>query len=167
MIKDNVRDAINAQMNREFFSSYLYLAMAGYFESVNLRGFAKWMQVHAQEEYAHGMKFYSYLVDQGARVSLAAIEAPSHEWANPLAAFEQVLGHEQKVTGRIHDLMELAMSEMDHATAGMLQWFVSEQVEEEANATEIVFKMKLASAEKGAVLLYLLDRELGKRGKSS
>lgn len=167
MIKDNVRDAINAQMNREFFSSFLYLAMSGYFESVNLRGFAKWMQVQAQEEHAHGMKFYGYLVEQGARVALAAIEAPQSEWANPLAAFEHALGHEQKVTTRIHDLMELAMSEMDHATAGFLQWFVSEQVEEEANATEIVFKMKLASAENGAVILYLLDHELGKRGKSS
>jgi len=167
MIKDNVRDAINAQMNREFFSSFLYLAMAGYFESVNLRGFSKWMQVQAEEEYAHGMKFYGYLVEQGARVSLAAIEAPQSEWTNPLDAFEHTLGHEQKVTARIHDLMELAMSERDHATAGFLQWFVKEQIEEEASATEIVFKMKLASAEKGAVLLYLLDHELGKRGKSS
>ena len=167
MIKDNVRDALNAQMNREFFSSYLYLSMAGYFESVNLKGFSRWMQVQAQEEHAHGMKFYGYLVEQGSRISLAAIEAPQAEWANPLAAFEHALGHEQKVTARIHDLMELAMSEMDHATAGFLQWFVSEQVEEEANATEIVFKMTLASAEKGAVLLYLLDHELGKRGKSS
>jgi ferritin len=166
MIKDNIRDAINAQMNREFFSSYLYLSMSAYFESVNLKGFAKWMQVQAHEEYAHGMKFYGYLVDQGARVSLDAIEAPQSEWANPLAAFEHALMHEQKVTARIHDLMELAMSEMDHATPGFLQWFVKEQVEEEASATEIVFKMKLASAEKGAVLLYLLDHELGKRGKS-
>jgi len=167
MIKDNVRDAINAQMNREFFSSFLYLSMAGYFESVNLRGFARWMGVQAKEEHAHGMKFFDYLVEQGARVHLPAIEASQSDWANPLEAFEHALGHEQKVTGRIHDLMELAMSEMDHATAGFLQWFVSEQVEEEANATEIVFKMKLASAEKGAVLLYLLDHELGKRGKSS
>jgi len=167
MIKDNVRDALNAQMNREFFSSCLYLAMAGYFESVSLKGFAKWMLAQAQEEHAHGMKFYGYLVEQGARVHIAEIEGPQAEWANPLDAFEHALGHEQKVTARIHDLMELAMSEMDHATAGFLQWFVSEQVEEEANATEIVFKMKLASAEKGAVLLYLLDHELGKRGKSS
>jgi ferritin len=167
MIKDNVRDALNAQMNREFFSSSLYLAMAGYFESVNLKGFAKWMQVQAKEEHAHGMKFYGYLVEQGARVHIAAIEGPPAEWVNPLDAFEHALGHEEKVTARIHDLMELAMSEMDHATAGFLQWFVKEQVEEEATATEIVFKMKLASAEKGAVLLYLLDHELGKRGKSS
>ncbi|MDD1661889.1 MAG: ferritin [Methanomicrobiales archaeon] len=167
MIKDNIRDAINAQMNREFFSSFLYLSMSAYFESVNLRGFARWMQVQAQEEHGHGMKFYGYLVEQGARVALEAIEAPQTEWTNPLAAFEHALGHEQKVTARIHDLMELAMSEMDHATSGFLQWFVSEQVEEEAVAGEIVFKMKLASAEKGAVLLYLLDHELGKRGKSA
>jgi ferritin len=166
MIKDNVRDAINTQMNREFYSSFLYLSMAAYFESMQLKGFSRWMQVQAKEEHAHGMKFFDYLVDQGARISMAPIEAPPAEWATPLQAFEHALGHEQKVSGLIHDLMELAMSEMDHATAAMLQWFVSEQVEEEANAGEIVFKMKLASAEKGAVLLYLLDHELGKRGKS-
>ena len=166
MIKDNVRKALNTQMNREFYSSFLYLSMAAYFESVNLKGFSRWMQVQAKEEHAHGMKFFDYLVEQGARISMAAIEAPAAEWATPLAVFEHALGHEQKVTARIHGLMELAMSEMDHATAGFLQWFVKEQVEEEARAGEIVFKMKLASAEKGAVFLYLLDHELGKRGKS-
>jgi len=166
MIKDHVRDAINTQMNREFYSAFLYLSMAGYFESMNLKGFSKWMQIQAVEEHAHGMKFFGYLVDQGARIAMEAIEAPPADWGTPLEAFEHALGHEQKVTALIHDLMELAMSESDHATAGFLQWFVKEQVEEEANATEIVFKMKLASAEKGAVLLYLLDHELGKRGKS-
>jgi ferritin len=167
VIKDNVRDAINTQMNREFYSSFLYLSMAAYFESMQLKGFSTWMQVQAKEEHAHGMKFFEYLVEQGARIAMAPIEAPPAEWVTPLEAFEHALGHEQKVTARIHDLMELAMSEMDHATAAMLQWFVSEQVEEEANAGEIVFKMKLASAEKGAVLLYLLDHELGKRGKNA
>ena len=167
MIKDNVRDAINTQMNREFYSSFLYLAMAAYFESMNLKGFSHWMQVQAKEEHAHGMRFFDYLVDQQSRISMEAIEAPPAEWATPLAAFEHALGHEQKVTGLVHDLVELAMSEMDHATATMLQWFVKEQVEEEANTNEIVFKMKLASAEKGAVLLYLLDQELGKRGKNT
>lgn len=161
MIKDNVRDAINTQMNREFYSSFLYLSMAAYFESVNLKGFSTWMQVQAKEEHAHGMKFFGYLVDQGARIPMAAIEAPPAEWETPLGAFEHALGHEQKVTGLIHDLVELALSERDHATAGMLQWFVSEQVEEEANATEIVFKTKLASAEKGTALLYLLNHESG------
>jgi ferritin len=167
MINNSVRDAINAQMNREFYSSTLYLAMAAYFESMNLKGFSAWMQVQAKEELAHGMKFYHYLVEQGARISMAAIEAPHAEWATPLAAFEHALGHEEKVTAHIHDLMELAMREKDFATAGFLGWFVKEQVEEEANAVEIVFKMKLASAEKGAVLLYLLDHELGKRGKTA
>jgi ferritin len=167
MIKDSVRNAINTQMNREFYSSYLYLSMAAYFESMNLKGFSTWMQVQAKEEMAHGMKFYGYLVEQGARVSLSAIEAPRGEWDTPLAAFEHALGHEQKVTAHIHELMELAMKEKDFATAGFLGWFVKEQVEEEANAGEIVFKMKLASAEKGAMLLYMLDHELGKRGKTA
>jgi ferritin len=167
MIKDSVRNAINTQMNREFYSSYLYLSMAAYFESMNLKGFSTWMQVQAKEEMAHGMKFYGYLVEQGARVSLSAIEAPRGEWDTPLAAFEHALGHEQKVTAHSHELMELAMKEKDFATAGFLGWFVKEQVEEEANAGEIVFKMKLASAEKGAMLLYMLDHELGKRGKTA
>jgi ferritin len=166
MIKDNVRDALNTQMNREFYSSFLYLSMAAYFESMNLKGFSAWMQVQAKEEHAHAMKFFDYLVGQGARISMAAIETPPAEWSTPLEAFEHALGHEQRVTRLIHDLVELAMSEMDHATALMLQWFVSEQVEEEMQAAEIVFKMKLASAENGAVLLFLLDQELGKRGKA-
>jgi ferritin len=167
MIKDSVRDAINAQMNREFFSANLYLAIAAYFESMNLKGFSTWMQVQAKEELAHGMKFFHYLVEQGARISIAAIEGPRVDWETPLAAFEHALGHEEKVTAHIHGLMELAMKEKDFATAGFLGWFVKEQVEEEANAGEIVFKMKLASAEKGAVLLYHLDHELGKRGKTA
>jgi ferritin len=167
MIKDSVRDAINAQMNREFYSSSLYLAMSAYFESMNLKGFSAWMQVQAKEELAHGMKFFHYLVEQGARINITAMEAPRVDWETPLAAFEHALGHEEKVTAHIHQLMDLALKEKDFATAGFLEWFVSEQVEEEANAGEIVFKMKLASAEKGVVLLYLLDHELGKRGKTA
>jgi len=166
MIKDSVRDAINAQMNREFYSASLYLAMAAYFESMTLKGFSAWMQVQAKEELAHGMKFYHYLVEQGARIRIAAMEAPRGEWGTPLEAFEHALGHEQKVTARIHELMELAMKERDHATIGFLGWFVKEQVEEEANATEIVSKLQLAAAG-GAAVLYLLDHELGKRGKAA
>jgi ferritin len=165
MIKNSVRDAINAQMNREFYSANLYLAMAAYFESMSLRGFSTWMQVQAKEEQAHGMKFYGYLVEQCARIGMEALPAPQGEWDTPLAAFEHALAHEQKVTGHIHDLMNLAMKEQDHATAGMLQWFVKEQVEEEANATDNVTKLQLATAG-GATLLYLVDHELGKRGKS-
>jgi ferritin len=164
MIKDNVRDALNAQMIREFFSSYLYLSMSAYFESINLRGFAAWLKVQAQEEMGHGMKFYGYLVDQGARITLKAIEGPKAEWASPLEAFEHVLAHEQKVTAHIHDLAALAASEKDYATSNFLQWFVNEQVEEEMNAGEIVYKLKLATAEKGVALLFMMDHHLGKRG---
>ena len=166
MIKDSVRDAINAQMNREFYSANLYLAMAGYFEDMNLKGFSAWMQVQAKEEQAHGMKFYGYLVEQCARIAIEALPAPQQEWGTPLAAFEHALAHEQKVTGHIHDLMDLAMKERDYATATMLQWFVKEQVEEEANATENVTKLQLATAG-GATLLYVVDQELGKRGKTA
>ncbi len=166
MIKDSVRDALNAQMNREFYSANLYLAMAAYFESMSLKGFSAWMQVQAKEEQAHGMKFYGYLVGQCARIAMEAIPAPKAGWETPLAAFEHALAHEQKVTGHIHDLADLAMKEKDHATAEFLQWFVKEQVEEEANATENVSKLQLATAG-GAALLYLLDQELGKRGKAA
>jgi ferritin len=164
MIKDNVRDALNAQMVREFFSSYLYLSMSAYFESINLRGFAAWLKVQAKEEMAHGMKIYDYLVDQCARVSLKPIEGPKTDWASPLDAFEHVLAHEQKVTAHIHDLVDLAAAEKDYATFNFLQWFVNEQVEEEANASDIVYKLKLASVEKGVALLFMMDHRLGKRG---
>jgi ferritin len=164
MIKDNVRDALNAQMVREFFSSYLYLSMSAYFESINLRGFAAWLKVQAKEEMEHGMKFYDYLVDQGARVTLKPIEGPKTEWASPLEAFEHALAHEQKVTGHIHGCVDLAAAEKDYATFNFLQWFVNEQVEEEQNAGDIVYRLKLASVEKGVALLFMMDHHLGKRG---
>ena len=161
MMKESVQEALNKQMNRELYSSYLYTAMAAYFESISLRGFAKWMRIQAKEEYGHGMKFFDYLVERGATVKFMAIDAPPMKWDSPLKVFEEAYKHEQKVTAWIYELVNLAIKEQDHATNNMLQWFVKEQVEEEANANEIVDKIKMLGPEGHAILW--VDHELGKR----
>jgi ferritin len=161
MLNEKIEKALNNQLNAELYSSYLYLSMAAYFQSVNLSGFANWMSVQAKEEWAHGMKFYNFINERGGRVVLQAIDAPPSEWDSPLAVFEAVFGHEQKVTGLINDLVELALKERDHATNIFLQWFVTEQVEEEDSANDIVQKIKLMGDAKGA--LFMMDRELGQR----
>ncbi len=161
MIKAKIQDALNKQLNAELYSSYLYLSMAAYFESVSLKGFANWMRVQAREELVHAMKFYAYINERSGRVNLASISAPSAQWDSPLAAFEQVYEHEQKVTGLINDLVTLAVSEADHATNNFLQWFVAEQVEEESSADEIVQKLRLLGEDRSG--LFMLDQELGQR----
>jgi len=122
-----MEQALNNQLNAELYSSYLYLAMAAHFESTSLKGFANWMTVQAQEELAHAMKFYNYIVERGGRVRLAAIAEPVAEWDSPLAVFQAVYAHEQKVTGLINDLMKLAREEQDNACEIFLQWFVTER----------------------------------------
>ncbi len=156
-----MQDAINKQINREYFSSYLYLSMAAYFESAGLKGFSNWMRVQALEEMVHVMKFYDFLLQRGGTVTLLDIEAPQSKWTSPLNAFEYAYAHEQKVTGMINDLLTLSNSEKDHATANFLQWFVNEQVEEEASASEIAQKLKLISSSSEG--LFMLDRELAAR----
>jgi len=161
MIKETIQDAINRQINRELYSAYLYTAMSAYFETLTLRGASKYMRVQANEERAHAMKFFDYIVERGGTVKLTAIDAPPVKWESPLKVFEEAYKHEQKVTGWINDLVNLAIKEQDHATNNMLQWFVREQVEEEANAAEIVEKIKMLGPEGHAFLW--LDHELGKR----
>lgn len=161
MISDKLQDAINEQINKEIYSAYLYLSMSAYFDSENLPGFANWMNVQYQEEMTHAMKLYNYLHERLGRVKLKAIDGPETEWKSPLACFEAVYAHEQKVTGLINDLMDLAIEEKDHAAKGFLQWFVDEQVEEEASADEVVQKIKLMKDMPGA--MYMLDKELGQR----
>ena len=161
MISKKMEDALNNQVNAELYSAYLYLSMAACFESMNLPGFANWMRVQTQEETTHAMKIYDYICERGGRVMLKAIEAPPANWKSPLAAFEAALKHEQKVTGLINNLVNLAVAGKDHATQIFLQWFVSEQVEEEKSADEIVQKLKLTKNMPGA--LYMLDKEMGQR----
>lgn len=161
MISKSIEKALNDQINAELYSSYLYLSMMSYFESVNLGGFATWMRAQTQEEIMHAMKMYDFVNERGGRVLLQAIDAPPSEWDSPLAAFEAAYAHEQLVTGRINDLVNLAMEEKDHATNAFLQWFVNEQVEEEASADNVVQNLKVAQNAPGA--LFIIDRELGQR----
>ena len=161
MINKKIEKAINDQINAELYSSYLYLSMAAYFESINFSGFAQWMHVQAKEETNHAMKFFGYVFEKGGRVTLKAIDGPPTEWKSPLDAFENVLNHEIKVTGLINKLVELARAEKDIATENFLMWFIAEQVEEEASADHIVQMLKkIKDAPQG---LFMLDRELGKR----
>jgi ferritin len=161
MISKKMQDAVNDQINAELYSSYLYLSMAAYFEEKNLRGMATWMTIQALEEKGHAMKFYNYIVERGGRVKLQAIAEPPFEWNSCLDVFKAALDHERYVTRRINDLTELAMEEKDHASQIFLQWFVTEQVEEEANAEEIINKLEFLSESKHGV--YMLDKELGAR----
>lgn len=161
MINKKMEAALNKQINAELYSAYLYLSMNSYFQSVNLRGFANWMRVQALEEMTHADKFYKFVVDRGGRVLLDAIDKPPIKWASPLAVFEEVYRHEQKVTSLIHSLVDLAIREKEHATNTMLQWFVNEQVEEEANADTLVQQLKLIGDNGYGILM--LDRELAQR----
>ena len=161
MISKKIEGALNDQINAEIYSAYLYLSMVAYFESVNLTGFATWMRAQAQEEMVHAMKIYDFVNERGGRVLLKSIDAPPAEWDSPLAAFEAAYAHEQLVTGRINDLVNLAVAEKDHATNAFLQWFVNEQVEEETSADNVVQNLKMAQNAPGA--LFIIDRELGQR----
>ena len=161
MIGKKMEVALNEQINAELYSSYLYLSMSAYLESLNLRGFAHWMRVQAREEEGHALKIYDHIIERGGRVTLGAVEAPPTEWDSPLAVFEQVASHEQKVTGLINELVDLATSENDHATRSFLQWFVDEQVEEEDAANQVLEKFRLVAAAPGG--LFMIDRELAER----
>lgn len=163
MISNTMQKAINEQINKELYSSYLYLSMAAYFENRNLPGFAKWMHMQADEEREHGMKFFQHLLDRGGKVELKAIAAPEVDWKTNLDVFKQVQEHEAAVTASIYALYELALSEKDYPAQAMLQWFITEQVEEEKNAADIVQQLELIDARGTAVLM--LDHQLGKRGK--
>lgn len=161
MISKPMQDAINEQINKELFSSYLYLSMAAYFASKNLLGFSKWMHIQVGEEREHAMKLYEHLEDRGGRVLLKAIAAPKTEWASNLEAFKDAAAHEAMITSAIYALYETAVQEKDYPAQVLLQWFVNEQVEEEKNAAEIVANLELIE-ERGAAVL-MLDKQLGKR----
>jgi ferritin len=161
MLSQKMEQALNQQLNAELYSAYLYLSMAAYYSSINLNGFANWMTVQNLEETMHGMKFYSYINERGGRIKLEQIETPPHTWASPLQVFEETLKHEEKVTGLINNLVDMAIAERDHSANAFLQWFIIEQVEEEASANEIIQNLKLAGNDPHA--LFMLDRELGTR----
>jgi ferritin len=163
MLSESMQKAFNKQINEELFSAYLYLSMAAHFKAVNLKGFAHWMRAQSQEEVEHAMKFYDHINERGGRVTLLSLKEPAAKWDTPLAAFEAAYGHEQKITGLIHDLVDLAIDKRDHAANNFLQWFVEEQVEEEASTSEVVEQLKLVGDSPNG--LFMIDRALGQRGE--
>ncbi|MBV6510970.1 MAG: ferritin [Ignavibacteriales bacterium] len=161
MLNAKLEKALNKQINEEFYSSYLYLSMSAWFESKSLLGFANWMKLQSKEEYQHAEKFYNYVFTKGGTVTLAPIGQPKTEWKSVLDAFQNTLEHEQHITKCINDLVDLALAEKDHATGAFLQWFVNEQVEEEANATKILDDLKMIGDNSYGI--FMLDREMGQR----
>jgi ferritin len=160
-INKKMQDAINKQIQAEFYSAYIYLSMSAYFQTLNLPGIASWLRIQFEEEQDHALKLYDYVIERGGEVELLAIDKPKVSWESPLAAFQEVLKHEQHVTALIHGLYEVAVAEKDYATQVMLQWFIDEQVEEEANASQVVANLERVESRETAVLM--LDYRMGKR----
>lgn len=161
MLSPKLLQALNKQINEEYYSSYLYQAMVAYMEDLNLDGCAHWMKMQAEEEHQHALKIFAYVIERGGRVQLFEVKAPPLTWGSPLAAFESALDHEKFMTRSISALADLAQDEKDHATNNLMQWYVTEQVEEEANVDDIVKKLKLVG-ESGPGL-FMIDRELKTR----
>ena len=161
MLNTRLEKELNKQINAELYSAYLYLSMSAYLASNNLSGFANWMKVQFEEEQAHALKLYNYVLERGGKVILEQIDNPKKEWKGIINLIEEVLTHEQKVTSLINNLVNIAIEEKDHATSSMLQWFVTEQVEEEASVSEILDQLKLVEG-KGSGL-FMLDREAKQR----
>jgi len=161
MIKKPLENALNEQINAEFHSAYIYLSMSSYFLSVGLGGYANWMRVQYQEELAHATRFFDYVNERGGRVKLSPIQEVQVDFTGIVDAFQKTLEHEQVVTGMIDHLMDLAIQESDHATKSFLQWFIDEQVEEEANVEQILNNLKLINGEGQGLLM--MDREMQTR----
>ncbi|UCD17734.1 MAG: ferritin [Candidatus Zixiibacteriota bacterium] len=161
MISKNMEEAFNDQVAAEFYSAHLYLAMSAYLESIDLPGFASWMRVQYQEEVSHAEKIFDYVIERDGRAVVKSFEDPPVEWKSVLSVFEEAYAHEQKVTGLINNLVNLAQGETDHASQVFLHWFVNEQVEEEASVKTIVQQLKLLGDSKAG--LFQIDRELGQR----
>jgi Ferritin-like protein len=161
MISEKMVNALNEQINKEIYSAYLYMSMSAYSTFIGLRGFANWFMVQYQEEMTHAMKIYDYVNDQGTQVKLMAISQPPTDFESPLDMFEKTLDHEKFVTKSINGLVDLAIEEKDHATNIFLQWFVTEQIEEEGNDNDIIAKLKLVGSEGNG--LFIIDKELAQR----
>ena len=160
-LSSTLQDALNKHVNAEFESAYLYLSMSAYCESIDMTGFAHWFRIQHQEEMSHALKMFDFVCDRGGKVTLQTIGAPPADFKSPLDAVQQTLDHERKVTSMIHRLYEQAVEESDYAAQVLLQWFISEQVEEEKTASEILEQLKLV-ANDGAGLL-MIDARLGER----
>jgi ferritin len=161
MLGKSVEDALNEQVKNEFYAAFTYLSMSAYFNGANLDGFANWMRIQSQEEMGHAMKIFNFILDRGGRVHLRAIEEPPSTFKSPLDAFEKALEHEQRVTQMINRLLELAVKENDYPTQGMLQWFITEQVEEEKSASMAVEQLKMVGEDNAGLLM--LNMKMGER----
>ena len=161
MLSEKMNKAFNDQFSAELYAEYLYLSMKAYFADKNLQGFVNWMDVQVQEEHAHAMGMFDYVIERGGRVELAQIDKPRHDWESPLEVFEHVLEHEQYVTSRINALMDVAESEKDRAALSFLDWYLKEQVEEESNVGGVLATLKLIGNDTQA--LFMLDKELAAR----
>lgn len=161
MLPPKTEDALNQQLNAEFYSAYLYLSMSAYFHSVDLMGFENWMRIQAQEELLHAAKFYQFICDRDGRVKLEALAGPKIEWKSTLEVLQDAYAHEQLITKKIGDLVDLSAKEKDHATHAFMQFFVTEQVEEEATLHQIIKDVKRINDHPNGV--FLLDRELAQR----
>ena len=161
MLSKNIEKKLNDQINAEFYSAYLYLSMSAYLNDISLTGFAQWTRAQYEEEMFHAMKMYDYVLERGGKISLQAIEKPKQSWKDIIDIFEDILAHEQSITQSINQLVNFAMDERDHATVNFLQWFVDEQVEEEASVSEILAQLKLVGGQGSG--LFMMDREAGQR----
>ncbi len=165
MFNKKIQEAFNSHMNKESFSAHLYMSMSAHLQAANLKGMAHWMRLQADEETMHTMKFFDYILARGGRVVLDRVNAPPTEWDTPLAVFEAAYEHEKAVSAMINSLVDLSLEESDHASNTFLQWFVTEQVEEEESALEIVEQLKLIGDDTTA--LFLIDKELGQRSPTA
>lgn len=161
MISQSLQDSLNEQIKNEFYSAHVYLSMSSWFDEKGLPGFAKWMRIQYQEELEHGLKIFDFINDRDGRAMVYGFDAPPSEWKSPLDVFENSYEHEQKVTAMINNLYAMAQKEPDYATIVLMQWFISEQVEEEKSAKLVVDQLKMAGDSASAILI--LDRELGAR----
>ncbi len=161
MLKKSIEEELNRQVNEELYSYYIYLAMVGYFESEGWKGMASWMRIQADEEMTHARKIYNYIISRGSRIALKAIAEPPGEWDSVLDAFRAALKHEEYITGKINDLVDLAVKENDHASRSFLQWFIDEQVEEEENVGDVVRLLERAGDK--SQTLFMVDKELAGR----
>jgi ferritin len=164
MISEKITRMLNKQINQELYSSYLYLQMSAFFDEQKLNGFAAWMKIQSQEEYKHAMKLYDYVLQANSKVELQKIEAPNNKWKDALNVFQDTYKHEKLVTGYINEIVDTALTDKDFATFSFLQWFVTEQVEEESTALLILDKIKLVGDNQTGLLF--LDREMAGRAKS-
>jgi ferritin len=162
MLSPKMQDAFNGQITKEFYASHLYLAMSAHFDALNLKGFAHWMRLQSEEEREHALKLFDFILDRGGSVELGAVEQPPGEFGSPIEIFQASLAHERRVTAWINELYTHAAAENDYASQVFLQWFIDEQVEEEANASEMIDRLNLAGDNKAA--LFMLDTEMKSRG---